>query len=145
MYTIQLLSSGTRVEGRDAGSLRIAGAWDEAADKLSAYIRQSAEGSDRFNLRASYNPGAGTVDIRSAFDRFDLALLSPFIPGPVDRLNGTLDGKAGIGGRLDSLIVHSDGTRLHSASMHVAYTNVTYIFDGPFHLSPEGDQFLPRQ
>ncbi|MCR5519047.1 MAG: translocation/assembly module TamB, partial [Bacteroidales bacterium] len=138
MGLMNLACDSLEVGGESAGSLRMALAWDKAADKVSAFIRDISDGMDAVNIRAALGIKSRKVDVDARLDGLKLALLSPVIPDIVDNLGGTLHGSFTAAGTLDSLALASNGARVEDGRMKVKYTGVDYKLGGPFHLEDGG-------
>lgn len=135
---MNLACDSLEVGGESAGSLRMALAWDKSADKLSAFIRDIADGMDAINIRAGMGLKSRKVDMDAKVDGLKLALLSPVIPDAISKLGGSLHGQFSAKGSLDSLILSSNGARVEDGKLKVEYTGVNYKLGGPFHLENDG-------
>ena len=129
------------VSGEDAGSLRMAVAWDKKADKVSAFIRDNIDGADALNIKGSYGLSNKKVNMNAVAKGLKLALLSPVLPEMVTGLGGSLEGEFKALGTLDSLALSSNGAHIENGRLKVAYTGVNYKLGGPFHISSDGLEF----
>ena len=141
MGMINLACDSLAVGGVDAGMIRMALAWDKAADKVSAFIRDNANGEDALNIKGSYGLSGKDVNISAAAKNLKLALLSPLLPDAITGLGGSLNGEFNAAGTLDSLALSSKDARIEDGRLKVAYTGVTYKLGGPFHIDSEGLTF----
>lgn len=135
---LNLACDSLAVAGEDAGSLRMALAWDKGADKVSAFIRDNVEGTDALNIRGSYGLSNKEIDLKAIAKGLKLALLSPVLPEMITGLGGTLEGEFNVSGTPDSLALSSNGAHVEDGMMRVAYTGVGYKLGGPFHIDSQG-------
>ena len=141
MGLVNLSCDSLAVGGEDAGSLRMALAWDKAADKVSAFIRDINDGADALNVKAGYSISGRRLDATAVAEGLRLALLSPLLPDALTGLGGTLNGSFSASGNLDSLALGSSDARIEDGRMRVAYTGVDYKLGGPFHIDSKGLHF----
>ena len=141
MGLINLSCDSLAVGGENAGSLRMAMAWDKAADKVSAFIRDINDGVDALNVKAGYAISQKRLNATAVAEGLHLALLSPLLPDALTGLGGTLSGNFNARGNLDSLALGSSGARIEDGRMRVAYTGVDYKLGGPFHIDNRGLHF----
>ena len=135
---MNLACDSLEIGGESAGSLRMAVAWDKAADKVSAFIRDISDGMDAINIKAGMGIKSKKVDVDAKIDGLKLALLNPILPSALSGLGGTLHGAFTASGTLDSLVLASNGARVEDGRLKVDYTDVAYKLGGPFHLENEG-------
>lgn len=138
---INLSCDSLAVAGEDAGSLRMAVAWDKAADKVSAFLRDISNGTDALNVKANYAISHKRLDATAITDGLHLALLSPLLPEALTGLGGSLNGSFSAKGKLDSLILSSNNARIEDGKLKVSYTGVDYKLGGPFHIDNKGLHF----
>ena len=138
---INLSCDSLAVAGEDAGSLRMAVAWDKAADKVSAFLRDISNGTDALNVKANYAISHKRLDATAITDGLHLALLSPLLPEALTGLGGSLNGSFSAKGKLDSLILSSNDARIEDGKLKVSYTGVDYKLGGPFHIDNKGLHF----
>lgn len=135
---VNLDCDSLHVSGEHAGTLKIAGVWDNASDKVNLFLRNIDDGRDAINLRGTYSPKAGNLDVSASLDKMNISLLSPFIAGMVTELSGGASGEISATGPLDKLSINSEGTRLVNAGARIIYTGVRYVLNGPFHIDSNG-------
>ena len=138
---INLSCDSLAVAGEDAGSLRMAVAWDKAADKVSAFLRDISNGTDALNVKANYAISHKRLDATAITDGLHLALLSPLLPEALTGLGGSLNGSFSAKGNIDSLILSSNDARIEDGKLKVSYTGVDYKLGGPFHIDNKGLHF----
>ena len=139
MHALMNLSCDSlSVSGEQAGSLKLAGIWDSRDEKVNVFLRNSSAGHDALSARGTYDTREHTLDARARFDRMNLVVANPFLPGAVTDLHGSISGEVSAGGPLDSLEISGSGLRLDEARLRVAYTQVPYTLDGPLHIDSRG-------
>ena len=137
-FLLNMACDSLMVEKTDAGTLRMAAAWDSESGRVSAFVRDVMDGFDALNLRAGYYPAEKVLDMDARFEGFNLAMLSPVLPDGIRGLGGKLNGGFRAQGSLDTLSVSSDGARIEDGVVTVGYTGVSYKFGGPFNLDKNG-------
>ncbi len=138
MGLVNLACDSFAVAGEDAGTLRMALAWDKGADKVSAFIRDNINGVDALNIKGSYGISRREVKLTALADGLKLALLSPMLPEAITGLGGNLNGEFDVLGTLDSLALSSNRANIENGTLKVAYTGVSYKLAGPFHIDSDG-------
>ena len=141
MGLVNLSCDSLAVGGENAGSLRMALAWDKAQDKVSAFIRDINGELDALNVKANYAISKKHLDATAVADGLQLALLSPILPEVLTNLGGSLNGSFKATGKLDSLSLSSTDARIEGGMLTVGYTGVDYKLGGPFHLDGQGLHF----
>lgn len=134
---INLGCDSLKVNGEDAGTVKLAAVWDGASDKISTYVRNIVDGYDALNAKASYRPGSKEVSANIKFDNMNTVVIAPFTSAFLSGISGGISGTITAEGRTDSLYVSSDSTRIDNVRVRIGYTNVPYTLNGPF--SIDGD------
>lgn len=138
MGLLNLSCDSLAVAGEDAGSLRMAFAWDKANDKISAFIRDINDGMDALNIKGNYGISSKQLNATAVANGLRLGLLSPILPEAISGLGGNLSGEFTAQGHPDSLSLHSDNARIEDGKIKVEYTGVAYKIGGPFHIDNSG-------
>ena len=129
------------VGGASAGSIKAAGVWDTAGDKVNLYVRNIVGGTEAIKASGIYHPNSRSVELMADLDGMSLIMARPFVGGTLDELSGGLTGTVYASGKLDSLRVYSRGTSIDYAHLKVVPTGVAYTVNGPFHLDNAGLHF----
>ena len=130
--TARLGCDSLSVKGTDAGSLSIAGRWNDSKNAVEAFAINRVEGRDALSLAASFNPAAGTIEADATLDRLNPSVAAPFLAAMFSDMGGAISGKLKASGPLNSLELSGEDTRLDSLRLRIAATGVTYVLDGPF-------------
>jgi len=129
------------VGGVTAGSVKAAGVWDTAGDKVNLYVRNIVDGTEAIKASGIYHPGNRSVELMADLEGMNLSMVQPFTGGMLDELSGGLTGTVYASGKLDSLRVYSRGTSIDYAHLKIVPTGVAYTVNGPFHLDNGGLHF----
>ena len=129
------------VGGVTAGSIKAAGVWDTAGDKVNLYVRNIVDGTEAIKASGIYHPNSRSVELTADLDGMNLSMVQPFTGGMLSELSGGLVGTVYASGKLDSLRVYSRGTSIDRAHLKIVPTGVAYTVNGPFHLDNAGLHF----
>ena len=129
------------IGGRDAGNFRISSMWDDDSGSLTAYLRNNYDNRNALFAKCNIKPEGKGIDGSVRFDDFSVSPLAPFLSSVFSDMNGTLSGNVSIKGSVDKLNISGHDTRFSNLLTRVAYTDVPYVFDGPFTVNNEGINF----
>lgn len=131
----RLACDSLTVKGTNAGSLSLAGRWNDEKSAIEAFVRNTVEGNEAMSLVASFSPTAKTVDAEANLNKMSPAVAAPFLADLFTSMGGAISGKLKASGPIDKLDISGEGTRLDSLMLKIAATGVTYILDGPLSVS----------
>ena len=130
-----------RVNGEDAGTLRLAALWDRKEDRLTGFLRNNYGGQDALKAGGTVHMKERNAKFYAAMDKMNLVVLAPFLTNVFSDVGGSLSGSVQAEGQLDSLRVTSSGARVDDAHFRVGFTNVAYKLNGPLHVDENGLEF----
>lgn len=119
------------VKGTDAGSLTIAGRWNDEKSAIEAFVRNKIGDNDALSAVASFDPYAKTIDAEAELDKMSPAVVAPFLANLFTSMGGAVSGKLRASGPLKKLDISGEDTRLDSLMIRIAATGVAYVLDGP--------------
>ncbi len=137
---MNLTCDSTMIAGRRTGTLRFASSIDDH-DKMHIIVRNDIDGERTVSLSGNINTASKKLDIGAEFNGMDIGYLTPLLSSVFSEMDGRLSGKVKIGGKLDSPVLSSEGTRFDNALLRVGFTKVPYNVNGPFTLSGSGLTF----
>lgn len=127
-----------------AGNLRLMSSWDPKAAHLKLSAGTTLPQGQRPMLATGYyRPADKKLDIKVTFNRFQAAMVAPFLSGLVSDVHGGISGDMVLSGTLPYLDLTSDNTAVDKLHFTIDYTKVPYIVSGPVHLTTQG-LYLPK-
>ena len=133
--------NSTEINGRNAGTLRLASLWDEGSRSFLLRATDDVDSLRTLNLRGAYKTEDKTLNISLGLDKFDLGYFAPLASSVVSGLDGSIGGKVFIQGPLSDLGLKSEGLALQNAAFTLDFTQVHYTATGPLHLDSGGVYF----
>lgn len=133
---MNLMSDSTEVAGQRMGTLRLAGSLDDG--KMHVIAKNDIDGRKTLSLNGDYFLSGKRIDATADFDSLNVGYIAPFLESVFSEMGGSLSGKVRIKGKLDSLSLSGEGTRLDDAMLRVAFTNVPYYVSGPLAVTDQG-------
>lgn len=134
----KLVCDSLAVKGTDAGTITLAGRWNDDKQAVDIFAENKLDGRKTFNAYASYQPNDKTLDAKAELDRLNPGVAAPFLTSIFDSLGGFVSGGIRASGRLDELDVASNDLKLDGLSLTIAATGVTYLLDGPLNADEHG-------
>lgn len=138
---LDLMSYRTSIADRRMGDIAIKSSWDSDMKRFDIMAENDLDGKKSLSLYGNYVPSGKRLDVSADLDMLDLSYASPFLEGIFSDMGGNVSGQFTAEGPLDNLSVRSDGALLQDARMTVAFTNVEYTANGPFHVNETGLYF----
>ena len=123
------------------GILAIGSTWDEEFERFNISLRNDLNGKSNINVNGKLTPKLKSIEGLIELDRLNIGYVQPVLADVFSQMEGTISGKIMIDGPWNSMSISSEDTRLNSAILKVAYTNVPYYADGTFHLDDRGVYF----
>lgn len=128
-----------RIGGADAGTIRMAGKWDDISHTLGVSLRNVVKEKEALYAHLSYNPDSKGIEANAKLDGFALQAAAPFLSSVFSEIGGGLDGEIDVNGKLGGdLRMQSRDVRLNDVKLKVAYTGVPYTLDGPVRINSDG-------
>jgi hypothetical protein len=133
-----LTCDSTLVAGKRAGMVKMASSWDNQDNKFDIFLSNELDGRSTINAKAAYYPESNSIRATATLEGMDIAYAGPLLSSIFSGTDGCIWGEIHAEGPLDKLMISSSGTRFDNAIFKVAFTNVAYMANGPFHLTQEG-------
>ena len=138
---LDLTARGLGFQGSDIGDLSATSAWNTDEKRFDIDVRNTLAEECPLALRGYYTPSDKTVYLGASLKEFGLSWLSPLLAGLVSDVKGSVSGDILASGPLSNLEIKSSGTRLNRLGATLDYTQVPYVFDGPFTVGSMGVRF----
>lgn len=126
------------IAGEDAGDIEIMSRWDEPNGRFNIYLRNYLDGATTLNTTGFFRPEDKYVSVNMILDGFSAAYLSPALKSVLSGISGKLSGRLSLAGAADELSLRSRNLMLSDLAATVAYTNVTYNFNGSLSMDESG-------
>ena len=136
-----LICDSTYIAGTPVGVLRIGSEWNEAFRRFDFGIKNDLDGRSSIDITGSYAPKHKLINANAKFDKFNISYIRPFVKDIFSDMGGYLSGDIVLDGPLKSLGISSTDTRIDDAMLKVAFINVPFYINGPFHLDSGGAYF----
>ncbi len=136
-----LICDSTYLAGTPLGVLNIGSVWNEEDRSFGILLKNELEGRNSIDAYATFRPEGKTLDATADLDRFSISYAQPLLAEVFSEMGGSITGRIDVSGPLSDLEILSHDTRLDDGLLRVAYTNVPYHADGPFHLDETGAYF----
>ena len=138
---LDMLCDSTYIGGVPLGILHASGTWNEDKRSFETKAYSILDGRRCIDVKGSLSSKDRSLAADIRLDRFNIGHAAPFVTDVFSKMNGFISGDITLNGPLDRLNISSEGTRLENADLTVAYTNVPYHADGPFHINSKGVYF----
>ncbi len=138
---MNMTCDSTEFGGHRAGTVKIAGVWDEAKDGFNYFCRNTLDGYQTFAAIGNFYPKYKKVEGRLSLDKFNIGYASPFLTSIFNTFDGEVSGSLAFSGPYSSLDISSQGLRIDNSRLGVDFTNVIYSASGPVTLDSKGLTF----
>jgi hypothetical protein len=138
---VDLMSESTYFADAPLGTLNIGSRWNEDDDNFEILIRNDHEGRNNIHAYGTFTPKNRVLNMGASLDRFSISYAQPLLTDVFSEMNGYISGNIDLRGPLSNLKVSSTDTRLEDGLLKIAYTNVPYHAEGPFHIDETGAYF----
>ena len=136
-----LTATQAAISGYDAGTLRLLGFWDNDNKEMTFTLQDELEELTTLFANGSYRPSNRQLKAKVRLDSLQAGYASGFLKEVFSKMEGHISGDFSVIGPLDHLSLSSRGARLDDAVLQVAFTNVPYYLNGPFHIDDYGITF----
>ena len=136
-----LTATETTVSGYDAGTLHLLGLWSNENKEMTFSLQDEIGDQTTLFANGSYRPSNRQLKARARLDSLQAGYASGFLKTVFSKMEGKLSGDFSVIGPLDRLSLSSRGARLDDAVLQIAFTNVAYYLNGPFHIDDYGITF----
>ncbi len=138
---MNMTCDSTEFGGHRAGTVRVAGVWDEAKDGFNYFCRNMLDGYQTFAAVGNFYPKYKKVEGRLTLDKFNIGYASPFLESIFDTFEGEVSGSLSFSGPYSALEMSSQGLRIDRARLGVDFTKVLYTASGPVSIDTKGLTF----
>ncbi len=132
-----LCGDSLRVKDVPVGDIRFAASWIEgqgALDLNGVLTRGPVKALD-FTGRMAIRKG-NELDLLLLMDRFDLALVNPYLPEGISQVGGYMTGNVALTGTLSAPELNGR-VQLDEAALRIDYLNTRYTFSAPVDIHPD--------
>ncbi len=138
---IDMICDSTYFAEVPVGTLNIGSRWNDDDSSFGIMINNELDGRNNINAYGTYRPDDNTIDLSADLDRFSIGYAQPVLTDVFSRMDGYISGRIDASGPLSNMEISSKETRLDDGVLKVAYTNVPYHIEGPFHIDETGAYF----
>ena len=138
---IDMICDSTYFAQSPLGTLCIGSLWNDDANNFGIMVMNELEGRNNINAYGTFRPDNNTIDLTANLDRFSISYAQPLLTDVFSVMDGYISGEIDVSGPLSNMEISSKDTRLEDGMLKVAYTNVPYHVEGPFHLDETGAYF----
>ena len=139
--TIDMLCDSSYIANVPLGVMRIGTAWNEEGRRFDFFANNELNSQRNLSVEGSFSPQTKSIIANAGLDRLDVGYAQPFLKDIFSEMKGFISGNLTVQGPLERLSVKSNGTRLDSTMLRIAYTGVPYFADGGFHIDQTGVYF----
>ena len=136
-----IVCDSTGFGGREVGTLRVGGVWDEEKQGFSYACRNLLEGNQTFGANGNFYPKTKQIEGKLSLSGFDLGYAEPFLKSVFSSMDGRLSGDISFNGPLEKLEIDGNDLNLADGKLGVDFTKVTYNVSGPLSVSSSGLRF----
>ena len=138
---VDMVCDSTHIAGLPLGVMSVGCRLNEEKGGFDIALINELEGRNSIALNGNLALKQRRISAAAHLDRLSVGYVQPFMTEIFSDMDGFISGDLDIDGSFDNLTVSSEGTRLEQAELTVAYTNVPYFAEGPFHLDSKGVYF----
>lgn len=136
-----IVCDSTFIAGEPLGTVRAGSFWNEEFQRFDISFKNEYNGKSNIEAQAKFTPKSQMLDASVALDSLNIKYAQPFLTEVFSEMDGFISGDILAEGPLSMIEVRSMDTELENVLLKVAYTNVPYYADGPFHLDDTGVYF----
>jgi len=139
--TLDIQCDSTFIGGHEAGLVKMVSARTEDSRENRFSITNDIKGKSTLKAKGSLYPGENKLAVKVNMDSLCIGYFADLARSTFSEINGTVSGELSAIGPWDNLSVFSRNTRIDSSTIRIAFTNVPYRINGPFHLNDNGIVF----
>ena len=136
-----MICDSTYLADMPLGTVSIGSLWDDEFERFEITARNEMAGLSNINATGKFTPKNRSIEATATLDRLHIGYVEPFVKDIFSDLGGYISGEVSIDGPVNELSITSNGAVLEEGLLKVAYTNVPYYADGPFHIDDRGVYF----
>ena len=138
---IDMICDSTYFADAPIGTLNIGSQWNDEENNFGILVRNELDGRNNINVQGTFRPDNKMIDLTTDLDRFSISYAQPLLTDVFSVMDGYISGRIHVEGPLSDMGISSSNTRLENGLLRIAYTNVPYHVEGPFHLDETGAYF----
>ena len=138
---MNIACDSTMFAGRRAGTVRMAGVWDDEKQGFNYVCRNMLDGVQTFGVSGNFYPKTKNVEGKVSLNGFNAGYAMPFLSSVFSDIDGSISGDIAFIGPFNEIGIASKNLRFSRTRMRVGFTNVDYIADGPVSLDNSGARF----
>ena len=136
-----MICDSTHIAGIPLGVLQASSSWNDKFNRFDIDFRNGLEGSNNIIANGKLYPKNKRLEATADLNHLNIGYVQPFLKDIFSVMDGTVSGRIMMEGPLDNIDISSTDTRIDSAELKIAYTNVPYYAQGTFHLDNRGAYF----
>ena len=136
-----LICDSTYFAGSPLGTLHVGSNWNEEDQNFGILVRNEIDGRNGIDAFCTYTPEGRLIEATADLDAFSISYAQPVLSEVFSEMDGHITGRIDVSGPLSDLKIRTQDTKLEDGLLRIAYTNVPYHADGPFHLDETGAYF----
>ncbi len=136
-----VLCDSTYIAGEPLGTVTLGSSWNDDFKRFDITLRNELDGKRNIDATAKLAPKTRILDGSIRLDSLRIKYAEPFLTDVFSEMDGFISGEILAEGPVNGLEISSRDTRLESAALKVAFTNVPYYADGGFSLTDQGVAF----
>ena len=138
---IDMICDSTYFADVPMGILNIESRWNEDDQNFGILLRNEIDSRSTIHTEGTFTPGNETLDLTANLNWMSIGYAQPLLDDVFSQMGGNISGIITLKGPLSDLSIASRDTYLEDGLLRVAYTNVPYYAEGPFHLDDTGAYF----
>ena len=138
---IDMICDSTYFADAPLGTLNIGSQWNDEENNFGILVRNELDGRNNINVQGTFRPDNKMIELTTDLDRFSISYAQPLLTDVFSVMDGYISGRIDVEGPLSDMGISSSDTRLENGLLRIAYTNVPYHVEGPFHLDETGAYF----
>lgn len=138
--TLNAACDSTMISGRNAGRLSLSTEWNGEHSDMAFAARNDIDGKGLSAIEAKGNfyPNGRIINAKLKLSDFNLGYADHYVQSFLSEIGGHINGEITIAGPISNPSLYSRGTSLDNALIRIAYTDVPYYLNGPFHVNDNG-------
>ena len=136
-----LICDSTYFAGSPLGILHVGSNWNEEDRNFGILVRNEIDGRNGIDAYCTYTPEGKLIEATADLDAFSISYAQPVLSEVFSEMDGHITGRIDVSGPLSDLKIRTQDAELEDGLLRIAYTNVPYNVEGPFHLDETGAYF----
>ena len=136
-----IICDSTVISRTPLGTVLMGSSWDDEFERFNIMLKNDLDGKSNIDVAGKLTPRSRSIEGVINLDRFNIGYFQPILADVFSEMDGSVSGKIHVDGPWNAFSISSEGTRLNSSTLKIAYTNVPYNAEGRFHLDDKGVYF----